>query len=47
VVGQAKVVAVVRQSGNSRVSFAIESLGEADAERLEMALFDAVLARFG
>ncbi|MEW5738947.1 MAG: PilZ domain-containing protein [Myxococcota bacterium] len=45
--GQAKVVSVVRQAGNSRVSFAIESMKEADAERLELALFDAVLARFG
>lgn len=45
-VGQARVVSVVRQQGNSRVSFAIEALNEADAERLELALFDAVLARF-
>jgi hypothetical protein len=28
------------------VSFAIDSLSDADAERIELALFDAVLARF-
>lgn len=43
--GVARVVSVLRQAGNMRVSFRIESMGADDAERLEMALFDAVLAR--
>ncbi|MEW6431498.1 MAG: PilZ domain-containing protein [Myxococcota bacterium] len=46
VLGQARVVSSVRQTGNARVSFAIDSLSDADAERIELALFDAVLARF-
>jgi PilZ domain len=45
VTGQGRVVGVVKQQGNSRVSFSIDTLSEANAERLEMALFDAVLAR--
>lgn len=44
--GQARVVSIVRQSGNSRVSFNIEAMSPEDGERLESALFDAVLARF-
>lgn len=47
VTGKARVVSVVRQAGNSRVSFAIEAMGADGEERLELALFDAVLARFG
>lgn len=47
VTGKARVVSVVRQAGNSRVSFAIEAMGAEGEERLELALFDAVLARFG
>lgn len=39
--GRARVAAV----NGPRVSFAIEHLGEEDTERLEVALFDAVLAR--
>lgn len=44
--GQARVVASVRQAGNARVSFNIEAMSPEDTERLELALFDAVLARF-
>jgi len=45
ITGRAKVVAVLRQAGNWRVSFSVDKLSDADAERLEVALFDAVLAR--
>ncbi len=45
VTGQGRVVNVVKQQGNSRVSFSIDTMSEANAERLEMALFDAVLQR--
>ena len=44
--GRARVVSALKQTGNSKVAFAIISLAEASAERLEMALFDAALARF-
>jgi hypothetical protein len=43
--GSAHVVTSVRQQGSSRVSFAIDHLDDAAAERLEVALFDAVLSR--
>ena len=45
--GDARVVSSVRQTGNSRVSVQFLRLPDADLERLEMALFDAVLVRFG
>lgn len=45
VTGQAHVVAAVKQGGNTRVSFAIDSMPNADVERLELALFDAFLSR--
>jgi hypothetical protein len=35
------------QPGNMRVSFAFGNLPEADRERLELAIFDAVLAQLG
>ncbi len=44
--GDARVVSSVRQTGNSRVSAVFLRLPDADIERLEMALFDAVLVRF-
>jgi hypothetical protein len=43
--GLASVVSSVKQAGNSRVSFAVTSLEESAGDRLEMALFDAALAR--
>jgi hypothetical protein len=43
--GKAKVVSAVKQ-GSWRVSFQITWLTEVNAERLETALFDAVLSRF-
>ena len=43
--GSANVVSSMRLQGSSRVSFCIDHLAEAGAERLECALFDAVLAR--
>jgi len=43
--GQATVVESVRQGGASRTTFELSTLSEADAERLEFALFDALLAR--
>jgi hypothetical protein len=46
ITGQAHVASSVKSLGNSRVSFAIDVLNELNAERLEVALFDAVLARF-
>jgi hypothetical protein len=46
VAGTARVISAVKQVGNARVSFAFGKLSEADAERLEVALFDAVLQRF-
>ncbi|MBL8920656.1 MAG: PilZ domain-containing protein [Myxococcaceae bacterium] len=46
VTGSAKVVAAIRQTGNSKVSFSIASMPTADAERLENAIFDSVLTRY-
>jgi hypothetical protein len=43
--GEAKVVSSVKQ-GPWQISFSIEQINEANAERLEAALFDAVLSRF-
>lgn len=45
VTGKAKVVSAVKQGG-WMTSFTIEVMNEANGERLESALFDAVLARF-
>lgn len=45
VTGKAKVVSAVKQGGWN-TSFSIEYMSEANAERLESALFDAVLSRF-
>lgn len=45
VTGEAKVVNSTRV-GQWRTDFAIESMSDDNHERLEMALFDAVLARF-
>lgn len=45
ITGQAKVVSAVKQ-GAWLTSFSIEAISEANGERLESALFDAVLARF-
>jgi hypothetical protein len=46
VTGSAKVVAAIKQLGNSKVSFSIASMPTADAERFENAIFDSVLARY-
>lgn len=43
--GKAKVVGATKQGG-WLISFSIEVMSEPNAERLETALFDAVLARF-
>jgi hypothetical protein len=43
--GEAKVVSAVKQ-GMWQISFSIELLNDANAERLETALFDAVLSRY-
>lgn len=45
VTGSANVVSSLRLQGSSRVSFAIDHLADGGAERLECALFDAVLSR--
>ena len=45
ITGRAHVAQVTKQPGSSRLGFAIDSMSDADAERLEMALFDSVLAR--
>lgn len=45
VTGKAKVVSSVKQGGWV-TSFAIDHMSEANGERLESALFDAVLSRF-
>jgi hypothetical protein len=42
-----KVVGVKTQAGNVRVSFAFTRLEGAAAERLELAIFDTVLAQLG
>jgi PilZ domain-containing protein len=41
----ARVVDVKQQVGNARASFQLVGLEEADAERLELLVFDAVLAQ--
>lgn len=46
VTGVVKVIASVRLAGNARVSFAYAALSKPSSERLETALFDAVLSRF-
>jgi hypothetical protein len=43
--GEAKVISAVKQ-GQWKILFSIEQISEANRERLESALFDAVLARF-
>lgn len=43
--GKARVVEVKPQPGNARVSFAFSSLPEAEAERVELFMFDALLAQ--
>ncbi|XXF75421.1 PilZ domain-containing protein [Myxococcaceae bacterium GXIMD 01537] len=45
IIGRARVVSAVKQPGRYRVSFVFEGMSEGDQERLEMALFDAALAR--
>jgi len=45
ITGQAIVAANLRQGGASRVTFEFTSLKPEAAERLELALFDALLAR--
>ncbi len=47
IVGRAKLINTVRQPGRVRCSMAFVKLSAADQERLEHALFDAVLARVG
>ena len=42
---EAKVVSAVK-AGQWKVNFSIDQISEANGERLESALFDAVLARF-
>lgn len=46
ITGQGHVASSVKSQGNSRVSFSIDVLNDANAERLEVALFDSVLSRF-
>ena len=46
VTGTSKVVASVKQTGNSRVSFNIVSMPDADVERFENAIFDCVISRY-
>lgn len=46
-VGRSRIIAVLQKPGNARVSFAFESVPEAQLKRLEMTLFDLVLARMG
>jgi PilZ domain len=45
--GQCTVVNCFKQSGNSKASFEFGKMQDDDAERLEMALFSAVLSRMG
>lgn len=45
ITGRAHVASLTKLQGSARLGFAIDSMSEDDAERLEMALFDAVLAR--
>ncbi len=46
VTGHANIVSAPKMGAMVRASFAIESLPEQEGDRLETALFDAVLARF-
>jgi hypothetical protein len=46
ITGRAKVVSALRNGNQTKCSFALESISETDAERLETALFDAVVARY-
>ncbi len=46
VTGQATIVAAPKVGAMVRASFSLETLAETEADRLETALFDAVLARF-
>ncbi len=45
VTGRGKVITALKQQGNTRISCSIDTISDANAERLEMALFDAVLSR--
>jgi len=45
ITGQATVVASERLGGASRITFELGKLSPEDAERLELALFDALLSR--
>jgi hypothetical protein len=45
ITGQARATEVVKQKGSARVAFTIEVIGKAASAQLELALFDAVLAR--
>lgn len=45
ITGKGHVAELSKLQGSARVGFAIDAMSEAAAERLEMALFDAVLAR--
>lgn len=45
ITGQARATEVVKQKGSAKVTFGIEVLGTMASELLELALFDAVLAR--
>jgi hypothetical protein len=45
ILGRAKAVSAKKQPGNYRVSFAFETMSEADQERLELVMFDSALAR--
>ena len=45
VTGRVRVVSSQRKIGTHRVSFAIHGLGEKEAERLELVLFDLALER--
>ncbi len=45
--GQCTVVTCFKQSGNSKASFEFGKMADEDIERLEIALFTAVLSRMG
>jgi len=45
ITGQARATEVLKQKGSAKVTFGIEVLGKVASELLELALFDAVLAR--
>ncbi len=44
-VGESRVIESKAQPGNVRVSFAMRDLSESDRERLELLIFDSVLAQ--